>query len=366
MADIHGTEFDTATKIKLHILREYIKEWLPVFIQKKEEWWKNIFIYDFFAGEGYDAEGNPGSPKIIVDELVSHHDKIQSKNLNVIVVFNDFDKKKINKLKENIGVNHRPYKLIFEEKDFTELFEEIYPFMIKDWKSLRYPRFMFLDQYGIKYVTPNIFKKITALNRTDFLFFISSSYFQRFAEQKEFQQYLKISKEEFNNKKPYHCHRVIFNYYKSLLPKDKKIYLAPFSLRKDSGNVYGLIFGTNHLLGIEKFMKVAWNIDNNTGEANFNIDDDFIQTQQVSLLSEMGYDTRPKKIQVFERKIEEKILNDEIKTLLEAYEFTYEFGCLPTQANKVLMRMRTKKQIKKNITLQSSNIHRIEKTLFLK
>jgi len=356
MRDIHKKEFDTATKIKLHILREYIKEWLPVFIQKREEFWKNITIYDFFAGEGKDLEGNQGSPMIIIDELESHHTMITSKGLNIELVLNDNNRKKIQKLKECVGNKNKPYKIIYKEEDFTELFNELYSDMIK---TTRQPKFMFLDQYGIKFITPYIFKKITSLKRTDFLFFISSSFLQRFSEQKEFQNYLKISKEEFDKSKPYHCHRVIFNYFKSQIPTDKEYYLAPFSLRKEKGNVYGLIFGTNHLLGIEKFMKVAWSIDSNTGEANFNIDKDYIQTEQTSLLGGFGFDTRPNKIQLFEKDLKKLVTNKKITTLLDIYKFTYEYGCLPIHANKVIRELKKIKIINDKIKTVNSRIHKI-------
>ena len=57
--------FDHATQVKLDVFRQYLKEWLPVFTSKGEE----VSIYDFFAGPGKDAAGNPGSSLIIVEEL---------------------------------------------------------------------------------------------------------------------------------------------------------------------------------------------------------------------------------------------------------------------------------------------------------
>jgi three-Cys-motif partner protein len=160
----------------------------------------------------------------------------------------------------------------FHNADFSEFFEEIFDRMNN--KS-EWPRFMFLDQYGIKSITKEVFQKLTSLKRTDFLFFISSSYASRFVETESFQKYIKLSREDFDASHKYHCHRKIFDYYKSQIPPDKEFYLSPFSIKKGP-NIYGLIFGTNHLLGIEKFLNVAWKLNPKTGDSNFDIDNEHI------------------------------------------------------------------------------------------
>ncbi len=361
MPDLYREGFDTATKIKLHILQEYIKEWLPVFLKKKEKYWTDIFIYDFFAGEGYDDNENPGSPTIIIDELKEYSDIIEQEKINLNVIFNDIAKEKIEKLESRIG-NQLPYSIEYKNKDFKDLFNEIYPEISKPQNTIL-PRFMFLDQYGIKYITPEVFAKLASLKRTDFIFFISSSFFPRFAEQEEFKRYLAINKEEFDNRKPYHCHRVIFEYYQSLLPT-KEFYLAPFSLKKEtSNNVYGLIFGSNHALGIEKFMNICWKMDGVTGEANFNIDDDIVDGMSLDLFNQ---DTRPKKLQLLEKSIRNGIRDGSLKTLSSVYKYTYNFGCLPKQANEIIRELKKSDLIDKSLKLATSNIHRIDPDIKLK
>ncbi len=363
MPDIHSNKFDDATQIKLLILREYLKKWLPVFLKRKIKFWKEITIYDFFAGEGFDTQNNPGSPIIILNELEIYQDDIKNEDINLKVILNDFDSSKTFKLKSRINFEKYNFEIEILNEDFTKLFYNIYPEIIQKSKK-NLPRFMFIDQYGVKYVTKDIFTKIAELERTDFLFFISSDFVKRFSELAEFKQYIQIQKKEFNEKKPYQCHRVVFEYFKNMIPNGKELYLAPFSLQKEnSKNVYGLIFGSHNPLGIEKFLKLAWKLDGNAGEANFNIDDAILEGHTFDMFNS---DIRAKKLQLFEKELKLQIEQGEIITLKEVYLFTFNYGCLPKHANVVLEELAKRNFISRDLKLVSSNIHKLDKNITLK
>ena len=349
MADkFHRKPFDEGTLVKLELLKLYIKSWLPVFIEKKEIFWKDIYIYDFFAGSGMDTKGLFGSPLIILNELRNYCQKISERNIKVNILINEIEKDKVKVLNERIQDfieecrtrksfdcckdcqtnNKCPFNFQITSKDFKELFQEIYP-TIKATSNL--PRFMFIDQFGIKQVTHTIFKQLTDLSRTDFLFFISSSFVRRFAELEEFKKYLKVNKTEFDSSQPEHCHRIILKYYQDQI-SSKLYFLAPFSIKK-SANIYGLIFGSNNPLGLEKFLDAAWSLDKNTGEANFNIDNDrIIKTQQLSLFPE---DNVIKKVDVFEKNLIEWLKND-YRSNVEIYLFTLANGMQKKHTKEVL------------------------------
>jgi hypothetical protein len=197
-------------------------------------------------------------------------------------------------------------------------------------KNTEYPRLMFLDQYGIKEIGNSVFKKLISFKRTDFIFFISSSFIRRFNEMEEFKTYINIKKEKFDESKPFHSHKVVFEYYKSLI--NTEYTLAPFSIKKQK-NIYGLIFGSNHSLGLEKFLKVAWKINPHTGDANFNIDEEDIIDGQVSMFEE---DNKIKKIALYEKELTELIVRGQIKTIYDCYLFTLSYGCLPKHCNELI------------------------------
>jgi len=355
------------TQIKLYILRKYLQEWLPVFLKRKQKYWKNISLYDMFAGEGKDAEGNVGSPLIMLEELMPYCNAITNENLKLNILFNELDSKRFEQLKQNVNKkrlecmnsescpvsNRCILNVVIENKEFKQLFSDWFP---KMEKTNNLPRFMFLDQFGIKQITEDIFKQLVSLQRTDFIFFISSSFANRFAEQPEFKAYLNLSRQSFDPAKPHHCHRIVFNYYKQLIPKSTEYYLAPFSIKKGS-NIYGLIFGTNHLLGIEKFLNICWNINRNTGDANYDIDNENINPNEPALFP--GYDIS-NKLYVLKNELKDKIIHMEIVTNVEAYRYTFDMGCLPKHTNEVFRELIKDQTISDKFRMVSSNIHTLE------
>ncbi len=339
--DIHKKPFDEGTKAKLSIFQDYLKEWLPVFLAKKEVIWTTINIYDFFAGPGYDSKGHKGTPMIIRDELAPYFDHIRDKKLKVNLYLNEFNKAKIAELESHIeNDEQRPYTIKIESLDFKEAFDKQFPRMLqKDCANL-----LFLDQNGVKHISEEVFRKIIGLKTTDFLFFISSSTIKRFGDHPSIAQHIKLNPEEVEKTPYYKIHGLVLDYYKSLIPANKQYYLAPFSLKKNSG-VYGLIFGSGHVLGIEKFLNTCWNIDPERGTANFDIDDDRIMPGQFDLFT--GGLPKPKKVELFEKELAGKILKRELKTDRDIYLYALTNGFTPDHIKIVIKRLITEKKIER-------------------
>jgi three-Cys-motif partner protein len=172
--DIYKEAFDEGTKAKLKLLRLYIREWLPVFLVDSNISYSQIEIYDFFAGEGQDNFETPGSPLIILEELSDYCSSLALKKTRLTLLFNDFDKLKYQKLiisKDNFlrkcsqdkrcglcnndgDLPNCPFEIKIVNSDFTLLFNALYATFRS---NPNIPRFMFIDQYGIKQVTKKIF-----------------------------------------------------------------------------------------------------------------------------------------------------------------------------------------------------------------
>lgn len=338
--DLHQKPFDSGTKVKLSIFHDYLKEWLPVFLAKKEIYWNDINIYDFFCGPGLDNKGIKGTPILILEELEVYKRHIPNKNLKVNLYFNDYSSEKTDKLKSNIEqYKDRSYNIRITSKDFKEAFSSEYPRMRGNNKV----NLLFLDQTGIKQINEKVFKSIIELKRTDFLFFISSSTIKRFTEQPSISRYIKLNPKEVE-KTPYHqIHRLVTEYYRSLIPSHKEYYIAPFSLKKKAG-LYGLIFGSSNPLGIEKFLTTCWRIDPVRGEANFDIDNDKIQPGQIDMFT--GSVQKPKKIEAFEKELSEEIIKGKLRTDKDVYLYTLNNGFIPKHSKKVIRKLIKDRKIK--------------------
>ena len=136
----------------------------------------------------------------------------------------------------------------------------------------RVANLLFLDQNGVKQITEPVFQTIVRLPKTDFIFFISSSMVNRFRSVQEIRSCVPVTEDDFSRMNGTNVHRIVADSYRRWIPDRLEYYIGSFSIRKRA-NVYGLVFGSGHPRGIDKFLKVAWK---HGGDANFDIDQDRI------------------------------------------------------------------------------------------
>lgn len=334
--DINKAQFDEATLLKLDIFRRCFREWLPVFLHNP--FITNIIIYDLFAGSGKDIVGNPGSPLILLEEArgdnYQHCTKLIDKPGFVSFAFNEGESEKLETLKSNVSnfienckincpiqscnfsgrifYKSSPFKTLIESDNFQSILN-----------NRRIAKFILLDQYGISQITENIFTKLINSPNTDFIFFISSSTIRRFKNHDNITAYFDTSKIKYDEALPKECHRQIADYYRSLIPCSKEYYLKHFTIQKGT-NYYGLILGSGHSLGMEKFVKVCWQEDPLAGESNCNINNDYVQGS----LFYNEYETNVK--QMIKDEIKDLILSGKISDNITGLKYVLSKGCEPS------------------------------------
>jgi len=198
---------------------------------------------------------------------------------------------------------------------------------------------VFIDQNGVKQVTKEIFLKLESYPKTDFIFFISSSFCNRF----EYPDYLPGLIIDKNRDKFCDIHRKMVEHYRGWIPPHSNLRIYPFTLKKgQSGNIHGLIFGSKHPLGVEKFLNVAWNENNVNGEANFDIDDDENKEQMLFDFEQPVL----RKVEYFKKELTAKILASNTITNREILDYTLEQGHIPKHAKEVVFKLRKQGKIK--------------------
>ena len=288
-----------------------------------------MHVFDFFAGPGTDSGGALGSPLRLLRQLRNYQGSEGWGKVRIYAHFYDEDREKIARLKDNIvmhGLDFREVSLDIQSLRFEDAFKE----SAQTLASRQAAKLVFIDQTGVAQVTPEVFRKLVSSPTCDFLFFLSSSTLHRFRDHPAIKQKI-VRPDDY-----YHVHRKALEYYRSLLPPNHEYYLAPFSIKKGA-NIYGLIFGSAHPLGIDKFLDVAWRSDEISGEANFSINRENIRAEQLLLPMD---EVRPTKITAFESELEGLLRSGQLSHEGDVMRLCFESGVKRQDAKPVLAKLK--------------------------
>lgn len=329
--DFHDKPYDAGTLAKLRIFELYAQEWIPVFLAPREPKFAEVHIFDFFSGPGRDSAGVHGSPLRILDQLRGYQRKGLAgwNKIRIVVHLFDEDSEKIAQLGTILDADE--WVIPGVEIDLKPLaFKDALAAHQNLLSNRSIAKLLIIDQCGVDEVSDEVFKQLIGFPRTDFIFFLSSSTLYRFRDHPAIKQ--KIERPEDS----YEVHRAAVDYYRKLIPADEKVYLGPFSIRKRS-NIYGLIFGSRHPLGIHKFLQVAWTTDEIAGEANFDIERENISPGEGILPLEV---MRPNKVREFEDALEAALRTGDMESEADVVRFCIETGMTSKHSAPVLKKLK--------------------------
>lgn len=334
--DIFDKPFDEGTIVKLEIFQKYFETWLPTFVEGKIN--KPIQVFDLFAGSGYDNNGVPGSP-IRTLEVVNEHRRILVGKKKLVSIFlNDSDESKVEQLQKNVDSRVKELslqslvKMKYSSLTFRECLMAEYRKELENGCNL-----IFIDQNGFKEVDEQVFQFLINLDTTEFMFFISSTYVQRFAEGPEVKKYHpKFDSAKIINAPRKKVHNVVSTEFEKYVPPHIDSYaVIPFSIMKDDRtNVYGLIFVTRHILGADKFLQTVWEKNAINGNANFDIEE-----EQRNRQGELFDANKLTKIEGFQSELRRSIMSGAVKNNSDAYYYTLNQGHISKHASDEIKRM---------------------------
>jgi three-Cys-motif partner protein len=348
-SQFHAKPFDEGTLTKLEIFQLYTREWLPVFLARVPTAVSEIHLFDFFAGPGCDANGVPGSPLRTLQVLheYSRQNLAGWGRVAITAHFFDASKTKIEALEHRIrSGNLVPAGVALDTTplEFAEAFVRYDEIL----RARNGAKLLLIDQFGVATVTENVFRRLIEFHRADFLFFISSNTLRRFRDLPVIKQKIRPTADH------YQVHRAVLDYYRSFLPAGKRYYLAPFSIKKGA-NIYGLIFGSAHPRGIDKFLSVAWKADRLNGEADFDIDRDNLDADEPTF--DLGELFQPTKIALFERALREALVARRLHDELDVMELCFAHGVTRKHARPVLKALKDERLIE--IEFQVPDVERL-------
>ncbi len=333
-SDFHKKPFDEGTLTKLQIFELYAHEWLPVFLSPEIPPWQEIHLFDFFAGPGTDVSGELGSPLRLLRQLKEYQALAGWPRVRVHAHFFDASTTKIKELEANIDSHQlRLQNVILDVRPLK--FEEAIGSCVATLTNPKAAKLLLIDQFGVDHVTPEIFRQLVNSPTCDFLFFLSSSTLHRFRDHPAIKQ--KITRPDDY----YQVHQVAMDYYRGFLPSPSDYFLAPFSIKKGP-NIYGIIFGSAHPLGMDKFLQVAWKKDEINGEADFDINRDNIAPGEMLLALD---EFRPSKITAFERDLEQILRQGQLKDEFGVVHICFRHGVRRQQAEPVLAKLKKERVI---------------------
>lgn len=344
--DLHSDPFDETTITKLEIFEDYAEAWFPTFLMTGEI--KEIHVFDFFAGPGYDKNGVLGSPIRLLNKILEYQGLFLSTKTKVVLHLNEYEPTKIKQekfslLKQNCEeiVNGNPKLKYFTSVEYYNEDAETLFFKLLD-KIKRYPSLVYLDQNGVKFISKQFIQELEKLTGVDFIYFVSSSYFWRYGGTEEFQKVLPFDMEELKKSKYQMIHRKVIDELKKHLPDKTTLKMFPFSLKKIT-NIYGIIFGAKHFRAVDKFLDISWKRNATNGEADFDIDEDskkgqltFFETKKLT------------KVEKFQSELEQLLLNGKLQDNKEVLTYTYECGHIPKHADVIVRKLKRDDKIDYN------------------
>jgi metal-dependent hydrolase (beta-lactamase superfamily II) len=113
---------------------------------------------------------------------------------------------------------------------------------------------------------------------------------------------------------------------------------------------------------LEKFLKVCWHHDKLSGEANFNIDNNY---EEGTLFAQLGENVKKDTVS---KEIENLILSRKLYDNKSGLKYVLSKGCEPKLFTEVVQKLMNDKKIEivGKFNKQSTNIHRIKETYQIK
>jgi three-Cys-motif partner protein len=269
-------EREAHTAAKHRVLRSYIDGWIPVMGQQALDVRRRgislveprLLIVDGFAGPGRYVGGEPGSPVIMLDALLSHAAFPRLGGVRFIFLFIEFDKRRVEHLRREvaaIGTLPPNVEVHIEHGACEEVFESVLDTINPGHVLI--PTFAFVDPFGYSHSPMTLAGRLLDFPRCEALIFIPLTDVVRFVGRAgqenamwalfgsdQWREAIELTGDERRE--------FLLQLFEEQLAEHSGIrYVRSFQLRTQDGRDYRLVFGTDHKKGLTIIKDAMWAVD---------------------------------------------------------------------------------------------------------
>lgn len=262
------------TEAKHQVLRRYLDGWIPklghqaVRVARQMQVLPKLLLVDGFAGPGRYAGGEPGSPLIMLEALLTHSAFPSLSGVQFYFLFIEQDQARYEHLLGELSQISPPANVSVHaehghfESSFGTLVDEI-----SDAGKNLIPTFAFIDPFGYSSASMSLTGRLLDFPRTEALYFLPLSYIVRFvgrAGQENaltslfdcdtWREAIPLSGDERRE--------FLANLFEMQLHSQGQVkYTTSFQLRTRDGSDYRLFFASGHEAGLELMKDAMWKVD---------------------------------------------------------------------------------------------------------
>ncbi|MFJ6082736.1 three-Cys-motif partner protein TcmP [Streptomyces sp. NPDC092369] len=262
-------QLDPHTKAKHDLLKFYLGGWFPVLSSYNGR----IVFLDGFAGPGRYDSGEPGSPLIALDTLLTHS-YFSNMKCEFLFFFCEAKKDRFESLSQQIAgykEAHQPWpenvKIQLVHSEFSETVTSLVEHLRSQKRRLA-PTFAFVDPFGFSGLPMSLLADLLSFNSCELFVNYMVDHVNRFATAGNVDHHLEalFGTAEYKNvgQDPARSRQQFLHdlYERQLTDVCKFTYVQSFAMINKTGHIgYYLFHGTRDVKGVELMKNAMWKVD---------------------------------------------------------------------------------------------------------
>jgi three-Cys-motif partner protein len=268
-------DLEPHTAAKHRVLRAYLDAWIPVMAQQALRVHRlsteppRLLLVDGFAGPGRYATGEPGSPLIMLEALLSHAAFERLGGVSFVFLFIEHDERRVDRLRSEVtslGALPANVSVHIEHGEFETTFGSLVN-EVTDSGKILVPTLAFIDPFGYSTSPMSLSGRFLAFPRCEVLSFLPLSFVHRFVGRagqenamnslfgcEDWKAAIDLKGAERTN--------FLLELFETQLGENAGVkHVRSFQLQTQDGEDYRLVFGLGHVKGLEIAKDAMWKVD---------------------------------------------------------------------------------------------------------